>query len=76
MNGDATSHQLLSDFCAAMTEGKLREADASMAAWHLHGLLTPNCSGAASCTADVVTEDEIKTSAGGHRLRPLTAIHP
>lgn len=62
--GTQRSHQLLSDFLrAAMTEGKLREADASMAAWHLYGLLDAKL--LRRCllhVQDVVTEDEIKTS--------------
>ncbi len=61
--GTQRSHQLLSDFLrVAMAEGKLREADASMAAWHLYGLLDAKL--LRRCllhVQDVVTEDEIKT---------------
>ncbi len=62
--GTQRSHKLLSDFLrAAMIEGKLREADASMAAWHLYGLLDAKL--LRRCllyVQDVVTEEEIKTS--------------
>lgn len=62
--GTQRSHKLLADFLyAAMIEGKLRQADASMAAWHLYGLLDAKL--LRRCllgVQDVVTEEEIKES--------------
>jgi AcrR family transcriptional regulator len=62
--GTQRSHGLLSDFLrAAMVQGKLREADASVAAWHLYGLLDAKL--LRRCllgVQDVVTEAEIKVS--------------
>ena len=62
--GTQRSHKLLSDFLrAAMDRGTLREADASVAAWHLYGLLDAKL--LRRCllgVQDVVSEEEIKAS--------------
>lgn len=62
--GTQRSHQLLADFLrAAMIQGELREADPSVAAWHLFGLLDAKL--LRRCllgVQDVVTEEEIKES--------------
>lgn len=62
--GTQRSHALLADFLrAAMSQGKLRAADASVAAWHLYGLLDARL--LRRCllgVQDVVTEEEIKES--------------
>ncbi|MCB1776705.1 MAG: TetR/AcrR family transcriptional regulator [Candidatus Competibacteraceae bacterium] len=62
--GTQRSHKLLSDFLhAAMMKGKLRKADASMAAWHLYGLLDAKLLRCCLlCVQDAVTEEEIQTS--------------
>lgn len=62
--GTQRSHMLLADFLrAAMIQGKLREVDPSVAAWHLFGLLDARL--LRRCllgVQDVVTEEEIKVS--------------
>ena len=53
-----------------MSQGKLREADASVAAWHLTGCWTPGYSGAASwaCRTSSPRRNQGVRTAGGRRV--------
>lgn len=59
--GVKPSHARLADFLrVAMTQGKLREASASVAAWHLYGLLDAELFRRCFlCVQETVTEEEI-----------------
>jgi AcrR family transcriptional regulator len=60
--GPKRNHALLTEYLVvAMSQGKLRTADASVAAWHLQGLLQAELhERLLLCTEEVLSEDDIQ----------------